>query len=331
MPKRESASPKKPPKPAGLNGTGTASKNSHTSPSAEQDYTKGYDILVVNGDVDSKLFSEILRCITDNRKNYKLVISITTYGGLANDAYRIGRFLHTAYDEIVAFVPSLCKSAGTLIVTSAHAVLISPFGEIGPLDVQLRQKDELFERRSGLTTRAALIDLKAHAFDLFEEYMLGMKARSQGSVSFKLAAEISGQVAGRLISGIYSQINPEALGQDYRDLAVATQYGERLARLGKNLNSEAIARLVHDYPSHDFVIDLFEAKEIFNNVAVPPAALFEIIQPHLGDMMTPKNQGRLVKMLTPIEEVKIDKEDDHAEKFQEQTPPNGEASPAIEG
>ena len=47
----------------------------------------------------------------------KAVLILVTYGGLANVAYRVARYLQTVYDEdVVAFIPVQCKSAGTLLV-----------------------------------------------------------------------------------------------------------------------------------------------------------------------------------------------------------------------
>jgi hypothetical protein len=67
--------------------------------------------LLINHDVDDALFSDVLGCVTDNRKNDKVVVIIVTYGGHANVAFRMGRFLQTMYPkDIVAFVPSICKS-----------------------------------------------------------------------------------------------------------------------------------------------------------------------------------------------------------------------------
>jgi len=262
------------------------------------EFETGYDILLVNGPITEPLYGEILGCVSTNRQNSRVVLTLVTYGGVANPAYRIGRYLQSVYDDFVVFVPSLCKSAGTLLVTAGNRLLISPFGEIGPLDVQLPRRDEIFGRRSGLTTRAAMTDLSTRTFEVFEEFMLGIIERSSGNVSFKLAAELSARVASQVMSEIYNQMNPETIGRDYRDLRVATEYGERLNRRYQNLKPDMIQRLVHEYPSHDFVIDLEEAKGLFERVSLPSARLFQIMAERANDMMRPRTEGSLVEMLT---------------------------------
>lgn len=258
----------------------------------------GYDFLLVNSGMDEPCFGEVLKETNDNKKNSKLVLIVVTLGGLPNPAYRIGRYLQSLYDEVAVFVPSLCKSAGTLLATCGNELLISPFGEIGPLDVQLLQKDEILaRRRSGLTTRTAIQDLSTHAFKLFEHFMLQIVIASEGRVSFKLAADIAARVTGDTMSKIYEQINPDCLAEDYRDLSIATQYCRRLNQFACNIDEDGIDRLVNSYPSHDFVIDLEEARSIFRRVDLPSQTLYKIMGENLEVMMQPASGPPVIKML----------------------------------
>jgi ClpP class serine protease len=86
--------------------------NETASPQTEDQFAGGYDFLLINHDIDDALFPDVLECVTENRKNEKVVVIVVTYGGQANVAYRVGRFLQTMYEEVVAFIPSICKSAG---------------------------------------------------------------------------------------------------------------------------------------------------------------------------------------------------------------------------
>jgi hypothetical protein len=266
-------------------------------PPIEDRYATGYDFLLINHDIDSSLFGRVHECVTTKRQNDKVVVLVVTYGGLANVAYRVGRFLQTLYEEVVVFVPSVCKSAGTLLVAAAHRLMILGFGELGPLDVQLFRRDEIWGQRSGLTTRSALQDLKEHTFELFDHFILSIVAKSQGAVSFRLAAEIAAKAAGQMMSSIYAQINPEALGQDFMDLRVAERYCERLNKKSGNIRLGAIHRLVYDYPSHDFVIDFEEAKEIFHNVELPTPAVVSLFNRPVPIMQPRTGVQGIVEML----------------------------------
>ena len=70
------------------------------------------------------------------------------------------------------YVSGFCKSAGTLVALGAHELTMSDHGELGPLDVQLLKKDEIWETQSGLTAMDTLSAYKLQAFEPFEEFFL---------------------------------------------------------------------------------------------------------------------------------------------------------------
>lgn len=73
----------------------------------------------------------------------------------------MGRGLQHSYEKFTVLLAGRCKSAGTLIVLGAHEIVMTNHAELGPLDVQLGKKDELFELDSGLTVLNALTELEA--------------------------------------------------------------------------------------------------------------------------------------------------------------------------
>lgn len=223
------------------------------------------DIFFFNGQISESMFGKVVERISERKYRNTLLI-LVTLGGDANAGYRIARIFQSTSREFTVFLPSYCKSAGTLVALGAHRLIMSPFAELGPLDVQLIKMDELGERRSGLTTRSALDSLNAHAMDLFSEIMLGIKERSGGRVRFRTAADLAAQLAIGLLAPVYGQVDPVAMGEDHRDLHVALDYGRQLARYAKNATDDTVWKLVHDYPSHDYVIDYHEARTMFKRV-----------------------------------------------------------------
>ncbi|MGF6255281.1 SDH family Clp fold serine proteinase [Ensifer sp. LBL] len=239
------------------------------------------NVFLYSAGIDSsgfgKLVSEVAQRKNEAPRRRGLLI-LTTNGGLANSAYQIARLMLQTYEEFILFTPSYCKSAGTLIALGAHRLIMDIFSELGPLDVQLLDKDEIGARKSGLLTRSAFEALSNEAFELFSKTMLGIKASSQNLISFKLAADISWRLTGELMSPIFSQMNPDVIGSDYRDLQIATEYGIRLARASKNPKSDTVRRLVSDYPSHDFIIDREEAGTLFDKVDPPTEELYDLVK-----------------------------------------------------
>lgn len=60
------------------------------------------------------------------------------------------------YERFTLFVSGLCKSAGTLVAVGAHELIMSDYGELGPLDVQMPKQDAVWEMQSGLTVMSTL-------------------------------------------------------------------------------------------------------------------------------------------------------------------------------
>jgi ClpP class serine protease len=92
----------------------------------------------------------------DRKRRKNAILILVTEGGDPDAAYRIARCFQEHYELFTCIVPGYCKSAGTLITIGAHELVMTDGGELGPLDIQMSKKDELWESQSGLTVAAAL-------------------------------------------------------------------------------------------------------------------------------------------------------------------------------
>lgn len=229
------------------------------------------DVLLYSGDFYAQTGADetvIDTCLGTPRRDNVLLILVTN-GGDANIAYRVARCLQRAYDDFYVLVPGWCKSAGTLVAIGADAIVMTDYGQLGPLDVQLGKPDEPFESTSGLDTIQAMNFLKSRALGSFEESYLDLKVSSGHRLSTKTATEIATSLTVGLFQPIYEQIEPNRLGEIARAMSIAEQYGDRLDRISDNLKPGALQKLVHGYPSHRFVIDREEAKDLFRRVREP--------------------------------------------------------------
>jgi hypothetical protein len=225
------------------------------------------DVLFYNAPIERHFDQRVIELCNSIRRREQVALILITEGGDADAAYRIASCLQQKYSKFTLLVPGYCKSAGTLVSLGAHEIALSDQGELGPLDVQLVRKDELFTTQSGLTATSALSALHEHAFKAFEEFMLQIKFRSGDTVTTKMAMEIAANMTSGLFTSVYQQIDPMHVGEAERALEIATQYGRRLSGEGGNLISDStLNHLVSHYPSHGFIIDLAEAKNIFKNV-----------------------------------------------------------------
>ena len=227
------------------------------------------DIIYLEGTLTQGVAFDLLtHCIQRKRRPNVLLILITP-GGDPNSAYRIARCLQRKYKRLSLYAPFYCKSSGTLIATGAHELVMSDFAELGPLDIQMSKKDELWEQQSGLTVADTLISLQEKALTFFEHFFLSIQAKSDGAISLRTAADIATRMATGLFEPLYRQVDPIHVGEAGRAMRIAGDYGERLLSVGGNITKENLESLMIGYPSHDFVIDRWEADDKFYNVREP--------------------------------------------------------------
>ena len=245
------------------------------------------DVIFFNAPVDDYGFGHLIDlCENRNEFSSNAMLILLTYGGSAELAYKMARFFQDNYDNFSVVIPRHCKSAGTILVIGAHDIIMSPHGELGPLDVQVLKEDEFLERRSGATVVSALEMLKEKSFEMFDWFMINVKARSGGAITFRTSADISTSLVTGLLKEISGKIDPNYLGDMNRDMRIAFEYGKRLAKIGGNIEDDRIHRLVYEYPSHEFVIDRREASELFHRVRGPDDDLLRIIAA-LGNRCAP--------------------------------------------
>ena len=234
------------------------------------------EIIVYNGPINEDGYGQFVEATKDIPEYKKLVLILITYSGSADSAYRIARYAQSFFTDFVVIVPSMCKSAGTLTALGASKIYMSPFGELGPLDVQVFKADEIFERRSGLLSKSAVWSLTEEAFRMFEQVLLGIKVRSGGTVGFKVSSHVAASITSGLLAPVMSQLDPLAIGEDYQNLHIAQEYGERLIAKYGTIKEDAVSSLVEQYPSHGFVIDFLEADKLLGNVELTPLEIIRL-------------------------------------------------------
>ena len=283
-------------------------------------------VFVYSGVIDAKGYGRVLQEMQPSEEQpYRpnSVLVLTTRGGLADSAYQIARLLQNTSKTFYLCVPTICKSAGTLLALGANQIIMTDVSELGPLDVQLMRRDELGQRRSGLVVRTALEGLAEETFQVFERVMLGITIGSRRAVSFEVASRIAASISTGVMAPVYGQINPDALGSDLRDLQVATAYGERLSQHCENSHPDTVRTLVEDYPAHEFIIDKAEAERLFKVVAEPSEELSSLMRA-LGPLVYSEQTPHFVKRLDGNLEA----------KGNETTKPPGKAeasSPSVDG
>lgn len=257
------------------------------------------DLFIFSANVSYPNVDELIhqiRRIKTRKEN--CIILLTTYGGDPDAGFRLVRYVRRKYKKLTLYVFGTCKSTGTLIALGANEIVIGDFGEFGPLDIQLTKDDEL-TNTSGLSYLQSLISLNERVFSSFEDNFKSLKKRSTFgySITTKTAAEIGSKLATGLIQPIAGQIDPLKLGEVQRAIKIAEAYGERL--LSKKGNN-AIKKLIGAYPSHSFVIDFEEVKELFKGTDIEvrmPDEVEELLERQLLDFVRLENDPDIILFL----------------------------------
>lgn len=247
---------------------------------ASKEYSS--DIYVYAGTIDEKGYEALRNEVLDARRSDNVILILITNGGSDTAAFKIARLFQTFYDNFDIFIPAQCKSAGTIVALGANRLLMSPFAELGPIDAQGLQRDELGIVDSSLSTQASLEAVMQASAKFFETSVVNLIALSQGSISFRLASEICGSMATSIVSPLVARIDPAVLGRQKRGVEQGIKYGSQLASVSGNADEGTVISLAQGYPCHDFVIDFAQAKSLFRYVQLAEGALLALAN-ELGD------------------------------------------------
>lgn len=236
----------------------------------------GRDIYLYAGEISEAGYVRLAREIIGNVNSSKVTLILVTIGGSGPAAFKIARLLQNHYEDFQIFVPAYCKSAGTVVALGAHTILMTSMSELGPIDSQVLEQDAIGMVGSSLCTRASLDSLFEASYDFFEDSTIRLVHKSQGSISFKLAAEISAMMATSMVSSLVAKIDPTLLGKHRREDEEGIKYGLLLAEVSENAKDGTVQKLTTDYPKHDFVIDRMQAEQLFHNVEEPSQTLMAL-------------------------------------------------------
>lgn len=230
------------------------------------------DVALYSGGINKGSAHDLIEECNSKKRRSNIFLILGTTGGDPDAAYRIAKNFQNKYDRFFLFIPGYCKSAGSLIAVGANELIMSDLGELGPLDVQLITKDELWETQSGLVVRDAFMALRERALDDFEHFFYNISTKYSGRISLKTVTHIASEITRGIYSNLYAQIDPIRVGEAGRELLIARHYGAILERGSGNLAERSLDFLISGYPSHSFVIDRDEASRLFKVVRMPSAA-----------------------------------------------------------
>lgn len=263
------------------------------------------DLFLYNGDIQRHSDLEFMLQVEKNKKHDLCKLVLVTNGGDPDAAYKMARYLQDKYKRFELVLFGTCKSAGTLMATGAHGLIFSPYGELGPLDVQLVKEDKVMGMQSGLNIAEALASMEKTSFNTYLRHVSNLFRASGGVISFTTATKAAADVVSAMYGPIFAQFDPEDIGNRTRSMRIAADYGKRLDGYTGNVKPDAVRKLAETFSSHSFVIDLREAKALFKDVR--PADKLELsLAEALGEcarwpVQTPKSEPLIDCLSAPPE------------------------------
>ena len=229
------------------------------------------DIYIFNSEIVSKRDLELIEVVAANKSRPCALLVLVTNGGDPDCAYRMCRYFQEKYEHLTVLVPGRCKSAGTLIALGATEFAFTPYGELGPLDIQMSKVDKFDRAESGLVIQDALNTLEQRARSTYLEMVSEYMSANNGLLSFAAASRSVGEFVSQLYAPVFGRVDPEEVGAKTRSMRIAQDYGQRLAARWQNVKPNTIQVLAESYSSHSFVIDQREAAALFERVRMATA------------------------------------------------------------
>lgn len=224
------------------------------------------DVYLYNGEIGQTRDFMLINTVAEHRSRPNALLIMTTHGGDPDCAYRMCRYFQERYEQFTVLIAGRCKSAGTLLAIGASELAFMPYGELGPLDIQMSKVDKFDRAESGLTIQDALNTLEERARETFYTMVQEYMAANNGMLSFPTASKAAGEFVAQLYGPVFGRIDPEEIGVKTRSMRIAQDYSLRLNIKWENVRPTAVEKLATSYSSHSFVIDRREAETLFTRV-----------------------------------------------------------------
>jgi Serine dehydrogenase proteinase len=193
-------------------------------------------------------------------------VLLDSTGGPLDSAFRTVLFLSRYAKTLNVYVPRKAKSASTLIAVGANAIFMSPFGELGPLDTQIRDPRNPTDYISALDCYQSVDYVREFGFSTLSQALKQLAAVTQGKLLLTDSLNAAAQFAIGAITPMLSQTRSLDFGAWGRSLKMGERYAQilisRASEVDQSRAERIASRLVYGYTHHMFPIDITEARDM---------------------------------------------------------------------
>ena len=187
----------------------------------------------------------------------KVDLLIISNGGDPLVAWRIITLLKTQFKKVSVLVPYIAYSAATLLALGADEIIMHPYGNLGPLDIQLTLND----------AKGNMITVSYEDIIKFIEFVKDIGINDQ-------------ELIEKMMEKLTDEFSPTALGYAKRGSQLGLTMSEKLLSLHlKDANkAKTIAETLNKkFYHHGYPLGIKEAKEIGLPIAKKNEKVEEII------------------------------------------------------
>lgn len=193
-------------------------------------------------------------------------VILDSTGGPLDSAFRTALFLSRYAGRLNVYVPRKAKSASTLIAVGANKIFMSPFGELGPLDTQIRDPRNPTDYISALDCYQSVDYVREFGFSTLSQALKQLAAVTQGKLLLTDSLDAAAQFAIGSITPMLAQTRSLDFGAWGRSLKMGERYAQilisRAAQIEQRKAERIAYRLVYGYTHHFFPIDIVEARDM---------------------------------------------------------------------
>jgi len=225
-------------------------------------------LVFIDDHIHEKSAKRVREAIESMQPGAGIDVVVKSPGGHLEQSYIIVRELRRKFEKMGVFVPSEAKSAATLICLAGDELVLGEFGELGPLDMQVeeKQRGDVPAYKSCLERFKALEQLQKYSIETFDTIVT--LVLDHGGMKLIDACNVATDFTGKVCGSLYGQIEPDSIGVSARNLEVGVYYTRRVLRryrpadFDEDEADELVRALVWGYPSHDFIIDIEELRDL---------------------------------------------------------------------
>ena len=188
---------------------------------ADYERIVGCRLIVLIGEIFSEGITFLEDLIYDADPDENMHLMLVSPGGDGEAAVRLARSMQARCKELTVIVPTEAKSAATLLALGAHHIVMAPFSDLGPVDPQLWDGENL----------VAAKDLVAAVDDAVQNVLAEPATAPIFATLLADLTSVAVQEARAALNGSYSLLGRALLSNPHRGMGESRLYDVLKERL----------------------------------------------------------------------------------------------------